>query len=97
MILMDASKQLKIDIINKVERGQISRLNAAKLLKKSKRTIERYIKNYQEQGFQFVVHKNSKRAPVNKKCKETQATSSQTHKREILRSESDALTRKTGQ
>ena len=38
----------------------------AKLLNKSKRTIERYLKQYQIVGIQFVVHKNCGKTPANK-------------------------------
>ncbi|HIF9479351.1 TPA: helix-turn-helix domain-containing protein, partial [Photobacterium damselae] len=40
--------------------------NASKLLNKSRRTIERYLKRYRADGVRFVVHGNTGRAPANK-------------------------------
>ena len=45
MIVMDSKAQLTVDIIAKVVEGKISIANATKLLNKSRRSIERYIKN----------------------------------------------------
>jgi predicted DNA-binding transcriptional regulator YafY len=58
MITMDSKAQLTVDIIAKVAQGKITIVNAAKLLNKSRRTIERYLKKYQQVGIQFVVHQN---------------------------------------
>ena len=44
MIMMDSKAQLTVDIIAKVVEGRITIVNAAKLLSKSRRTIERYVK-----------------------------------------------------
>jgi len=66
MIKMDSKAQLTVDIIAKVAEGKIDIVNAAKLLNKSRRTIERYLKKYQKVGIQFVVHQNSGKSPVNK-------------------------------
>jgi transposase len=66
MIVMDSTAQLKIDIIGKVSEGKISICNAAKLLNKSRRTIERYINDYLENGIQFAIHKNRGKSPANK-------------------------------
>ena len=63
---MDSKAQLTADIIAKVAEGKIDILNAAKLLNKSRRTVERYLKKYQNLGIQFIVHQNSGRSPVNK-------------------------------
>ena len=63
---MDSKAQLTVDIIAKVAEGKIDIVNAAKLLNKSRRTIERYLRKYQKVGIQFVVHKNSGKSPVNK-------------------------------
>ena len=63
---MDSKAQLTVDIIAKVAEGKITIVNAAKLLNKSRRTIERYLKKYQKIGIQFVVHQNSGKFPVNK-------------------------------
>ena len=66
MIVMDSKAQLSVDIISKVVEGRITIANAAKLLSKSRRTIERYVKRYQQLGIQFVVHGNSGKSPPNK-------------------------------
>lgn len=66
MIVMDSKAQLTVDIIAKVSVRKISICNATKLLNKSRRTIERYLQQYQLTGIQFVVHKNTGRTPVNK-------------------------------
>lgn len=66
MIVMDSKAQLTVDIIAKVVEGRITIGNAAKLLSKSRRTIERYVKRYQQVGIQFAVHGNSGKPPPNK-------------------------------
>lgn len=66
MIVMDSKAQLTVDIIAKVVEGRITIANAAKLLCKSRRTIERYIKSYQQVGLQFAVHGNRGKSPPNK-------------------------------
>ena len=65
-IVMDSKAQLTVDIIAKVAEGRITIANAVKLLNKSRRTIERYVKRYQEVGIQFTVHGNSGKSPPNK-------------------------------
>ena len=40
--------------------------NGAKILNKTRRTIERYLKSYREEGILFAIHKNKNRSPVNK-------------------------------
>jgi transposase len=66
MIIMDSKAQLTVDIIAKVAERKISIVNAAKLLNKSRRTIERYLQKYQKVGIQFVIHQNSGKSPTNK-------------------------------
>lgn len=63
---MDSKTQLTVDVIAKVAQGRMSIINAAKLLNKSRRTIERYLQRYQKVGIQFVIHLNSGRSPANK-------------------------------
>ena len=46
MIVMDSKAQFAVDIIAKVAEGKITTCNAAKLLNKSRRTIERYLQQY---------------------------------------------------
>ena len=66
MIILDSKAQLIVDVIAKVEQGKISIANAAKLLSKSRRTIERYLQRYRDVGIQFVIHRNTGRSPANK-------------------------------
>ena len=63
---MDSKSQLTVDIIAKVAEGKIDIANAAKLLNKSRRTIERYLQRYREIGIQFVIHQNAGKCPANK-------------------------------
>lgn len=70
MITMDSKTQLKVDIVAKIAEGKIDIVNAAKLLNKSRRTIERYLQQYRNVGIQFVVHKNTGKSPSNKSCSE---------------------------
>ncbi|WP_298627425.1 ISNCY family transposase, partial [uncultured Legionella sp.] len=58
--------QLTVDVITKVSEGKITINNAAKLLSCSRRTIERYLHSYGNQGIKFAIHGNTGRAPVNK-------------------------------
>ncbi len=66
MITMNSKAQLTVDIIAKVAAGKITVINASKLLKKSRRTIERYLQRYRQVGMQFVIHGNTVKEPVNK-------------------------------
>lgn len=66
MIIMDSKAQLTVDIIAKVAEAKITIVNAAKLLNKSRRTIERYLQLYHRVGIQFIVHRNTGKAPANK-------------------------------
>lgn len=63
---MNSKSQLTVDIISKVAEGKIDVVNAAKLLNRSRRTVERYLQRYREVGIQFVVHRNTGNVPVNK-------------------------------
>lgn len=63
---MDSKAQLIVDVIAKVAQGKIKINNAAELLNKSRRTIERYLQKYQKVGIQFVVHSNKGKKPANK-------------------------------
>jgi len=66
MIVMNSKAQLTVDIIAKVSIKKITINNAAKLLNKSRRTIERYLQRYHQLGIQFVIHGNTGHEPVNK-------------------------------
>ena len=63
---MNSKAQLTVDIIAKVAERKMTIANAAKLLNKSKRTIERYLQRYRQLGIQFVIHGNTGHEPVNK-------------------------------
>ncbi len=97
MIIMDSKTQLTVDIIAKVAMGEIDVVNATKVLNKSRRTIERYLKKYRKIGIQFIVHQNTGRSPANKSCddlkrrvqaliKEKYFDVNLTHLRELLQS-----------
>lgn len=66
MIIMTAKMQFKIDVISKVADGRLSKHQAAKLLQKSVRMVERYLDRYKLEGVNFVVHKNTGKPPSNK-------------------------------
>ena len=66
MIMLNSKAQLTVDVIAKVAERKITIANAVKLLNKSRRTIERYLKRYREVGIRFVVHGNTGNEPVNK-------------------------------
>ena len=66
MIVLNSKAQLTVDVIAKVAERKITIANAAKLLNKSRRTVERYLQRYRSQGLQFVVHGNTGSEPVNK-------------------------------
>ena len=74
MIKMDSKAQLTVDIVAKVAEGKIDIVNASKLLNKSRRTIERYLKKYRKVGIQFIVHQNTGKSPSNKTCNEIKRT-----------------------
>jgi len=74
MIKMDSKAQLTVDVISKLAEGKIDVVNAAKLLNKSRRTLERYLKKYRQVGIQFVVHQNTGKSPSNKSCDEVKRT-----------------------
>ena len=66
MIILDSKSQLTVDIITKVHQGKITIANAAKLLNRSRRTIERYLRQYDKHGIKFVIHGNAGKKPGNK-------------------------------
>lgn len=68
---MDSKAQLTADTIAKVAEGKIDIVNAAKLLNKSRRTIERYLQRYRDIGIQFVIHQNTGRTAYNRSCGNT--------------------------
>ena len=86
MIVMDSKAQLTVDTIAKVAEGKIDIVNAAKLLNKSRRTIERYLQGYRKIGIQFVIHQNTGNSAHNKTCVKTKRKVQALIKKEILRS-----------
>jgi len=71
LICQDSKAQLTADTIAKVIEGKIDIVNAAKLLNKSRRTIERYLHRYRKVGIQFVIHQNTGKTAYNKTCGKT--------------------------
>lgn len=63
---MNASDQLKIDIIEKLISKKITLETALKVLNVSQRTIERYIKGFSEFGVTYFRHGNKNKSPKNK-------------------------------
>lgn len=95
MLILKANEQLKLDVVSRVHSGKISFQHALKILNKSESTLFRYLKNYQEIGAGFTIHKNSKNIPSNKihsadeekivqLCKEKYHDYNRTHAREKL-------------
>ena len=70
MIKVDSQTQLKVDIIAKVCRGEMTISDAQTLLSKSRRTVERYVQRHKKEGIQFVIHKNAFQSPPHKKPSE---------------------------
>jgi len=68
---MNSKAQLTADTIAKVAEGKIDIVNAAKLLNKSRRTIERYLQRYRDIGIQFVIHQNTGKSAYNRTCRKT--------------------------
>jgi transposase len=66
VIILNSKAQLTVDVIAKVADSRITVANAAKLLNKSTRTIERYLQRYRTNGIQFIVHGNTGSEPANK-------------------------------
>lgn len=63
---MDAKSKLKLDIISNLEMKIISLIDAMTALNVSKRTIYRYLKEFNKKGSRFVVHGNLGKVPANK-------------------------------
>ncbi len=49
-----------------LSQGKITIINAAKLLNKSRRTIERYLQQYHQVGVHFVLYQITGKGPANK-------------------------------
>jgi len=63
---MGAQKQIKLDVISKIESGNMGRRQGEQVLDVSERTVERYIANFRKKGVTFILHGNSGRKPANK-------------------------------
>lgn len=63
---MNASDQLKIDIIEKLISKKITLETATKVLNVSERTIARYLKGFSEFGVIYFQHGNKNKIPKNK-------------------------------
>lgn len=64
MFYMDSKSQFTVDIISKVIEGKITINSATHLLQKSRRTVERYLQRYRQEGIRFVIHGNTGRLPL---------------------------------
>ncbi len=60
---MDSKAQLTVDIIAKVADGKITFVNAARLLNKYRRTIERYLEKYRKVGLQEKAELSARLTP----------------------------------
>lgn len=70
MSVMSSKNQLKIDIITKLDRGEITAKQAQLLLDKAPRTIERYLQQMRLKGARFIFHGNKGKTPANKLSKD---------------------------
>ena len=66
MFYIDSKSHFIVDIISKVLDGKITIDSATQLLKKSRRTVERYLSRYRKAKIRFVVHDNKGRVSANK-------------------------------
>jgi transposase len=65
-ITMGANQQFKFVVLEEYRNGRKSRKEAALLLNKSERTIDRMLKKIAENGISALKHGNHKRTPKNK-------------------------------
>lgn len=65
-ITMGANEQFKFVVLEEYRNGRKSRKEAALLLNKSERTIDRMLKKIAEKGISALKHGNHKRSPKNK-------------------------------
>ena len=96
MLTLKANEQLKLDIVSRVHAGKITFQHALKILDKSESTLFRYLKDYEDRGALFALHKNKNKKPINKTdtlleekivhlCKEKYFDFNRTHAWEKLR------------
>jgi transposase len=64
--IVRAKDQLKMEVIFKVTKGQVARLDGQRILNVSERTLRRYLSRYENVGLAFLKHGNHRRMPVNK-------------------------------
>jgi hypothetical protein len=57
--MMKAKDQLKLEVIYKVNSGQMDRFDGQTLLKVSERTLRRYLKDYRMEGVGFTCRAHS--------------------------------------
>lgn len=62
---MKVKDQLKLEVVHKVVKGQMQRLEGQVILGVSERTLRRYVRDYKEEGISFLRHGNWRRSPVN--------------------------------
>jgi transposase len=61
----------KVEVLKKYIQGSLSKQNAIRILRISEKTFSRYLKRYQENGIEGLIHKNSNKTPHNKFSKDT--------------------------
>ena len=66
MLQMNASEQLKLDVVSKLDSGKIDIKRAMQILGKSESTLFRYLRSFKKIGVHFIKHKNSNKTPRNK-------------------------------
>lgn len=69
-IVMGKNEQFKFSIIEDYRNGEISRKEAALLLDKSERTVDRLVAKVNSKGLEGLVHGNRGRTPINKSSEE---------------------------
>ncbi len=106
MLVMNSIEQLKLDVIGKLSGGKITYKQAIQILNKSESTIFRYLREYEAQGSRFALHRNKKKAPINKTdtnleeriielCKEKYKNFNRTHAWEEILANEDIRIPKT--
>jgi transposase len=64
--ILKSKDELKLEIMYKYMRGEMSKFDAQTVLQISERTLRRFVSRYKKQGIAFVRHGNFQRAPINR-------------------------------
>src|SRR5581483_1470994 len=65
-MFLSTKKQLRLDVLYKLESKKLTRKEAQTILNVSERTLRRYIKKYREKGVLSLRHGNQGKAPANR-------------------------------